>query len=205
MNKIKEDLRPLGSPQSWARTYGTYIAGQAAIDGVDVTAQAMERRWGCDRLRLLVDTPLREKFDRQRLLWNRAVWHGDLVELQKQAERMTKAWQVLDGAAEAAGAPELAPEVLELGMPDGVVVALVPDRAYAQRVQAEGRAVILWTHDELVKILENYLEVNDVKLTWPGATVSAVRREITDPLLNVIDSDVELDDEFGTRLSSFGA
>jgi hypothetical protein len=38
----------------------------------------MERKWGCDRLRLLVSTEMREKFDRQRYLFDAAVWHGDL-------------------------------------------------------------------------------------------------------------------------------
>ena len=212
MSKIKEDLRPLGSPQSWAKTYGTYISGQAAIDGVDVMAAAMERRWGCDRLRLLVPLGLREKFDRQRFLWNRAIWHGDLAELQEQAKRMAKAWRALDDAAEGWGATKLAPEVLELAMPDGVTVALVPDKSHAKAVIAEGREVIVWSHDELVTILQHYREVNDVKATWPGASVSgiatanrAIRREIPDPLDNVVDTDVELDDAFNHPISSFGA
>ena len=68
-----------GAPaeRTWASTPGTYIAGQANIDGADKVAVEMEKKWGCDRLRLLVDTELREKFDRQRYLFNAAVWHGD--------------------------------------------------------------------------------------------------------------------------------
>ena len=69
-----------GAPaeRTWASTPGTYIAGQANIDGADKVAVEMEKKWGCDRLRLLVSTEMREKFDRQRYLFNSAVWHGDL-------------------------------------------------------------------------------------------------------------------------------
>ena len=44
MGKIKQDTRSLGSPQSWARTPGTLISGQAHIDGVDHLAHRMELR-----------------------------------------------------------------------------------------------------------------------------------------------------------------
>ena len=69
-----------GAPQerTWASTPGTYVAGQANIDGVDKVAIEMEKKWGCDRLRLLVSTEMREKFDRRRYLFNAAVCHGDL-------------------------------------------------------------------------------------------------------------------------------
>ena len=54
MSRVKEDRRPLGEPHSWAQTHGTYIAGQAAIDGADHAAVMMEAKWGAGRLRLLV-------------------------------------------------------------------------------------------------------------------------------------------------------
>jgi len=70
MGRVKQassaDTRPLGDQKSWARTNGTYLAGRAYIDGADETACEMETKWGADRLRLLVSTELREKFDRQR-------------------------------------------------------------------------------------------------------------------------------------------
>jgi hypothetical protein len=75
MAKTKQlaDTRPMGAPTSWARTNGTYIAGKAHLDGVDALAAEMERKWGCDRLRLLVSPDLREKFDRQRYFLNQAI------------------------------------------------------------------------------------------------------------------------------------
>ena len=63
----------------------------------------MEAKWGCDRLRLLVGPELREKFDRQRYLFNQAIWHGELEAVRREANRMVVAWQTLDRAATAAG------------------------------------------------------------------------------------------------------
>ena len=46
MAKIKEDTRPLGAKHSWASSYGTHLAGQAAIDGADHAAITMEEQVG---------------------------------------------------------------------------------------------------------------------------------------------------------------
>ena len=64
MGKMKQDTRPLGGANSWARTPGTYIAAQAVISGVDHVAFTMEQKWGTGRLRFLVGVDLLEKFDR---------------------------------------------------------------------------------------------------------------------------------------------
>jgi hypothetical protein len=64
--QLKEDTRPLGSKRSWAQSNRTFLDGQAAIDGADAVALAMELRWGAGRLRLLVPVELRERFDRIR-------------------------------------------------------------------------------------------------------------------------------------------
>lgn len=202
MSRIKEDLRPLGSPQSWARTPGTYISGQAHIDGADAMAITMERRWGADRLRLLVSPDLREKFDRQRFKLNAAIWHGDLETVRVESERMVKAWVALDGAAGAAGAPELPPEVWELALADGTAVAIVKDDAGARRVLVEGRRLVVYTLEELGRMLEVYQEVTRVKEAFPGSTVTQLRRQsISDPLDAIRDAkdlDQDLDDDIPT-------
>jgi ectoine hydroxylase-related dioxygenase (phytanoyl-CoA dioxygenase family) len=65
---------------------------------------------GNREVRLLVSEELREKFDRQRLLYNQAVWHGDLEDVRPQSKRMVKAWRALDKAAEEAGAARPVPD-----------------------------------------------------------------------------------------------
>jgi hypothetical protein len=203
MSKIKQDLRPLGKPQSWASSHGTYLSGQAAIDGADAVAVAMEARWGAGRLRLLVPHELREKFDRQRFLFNAAIWHGDLTEVVEQSRRMITAWQALARAAEAAGAPILSPEVWEVSLADGTVVALVRSPEDAHAVIADGRRVTVYTLAELAVMLENYQEVTKVKVTFPGAEVVSIRRDISDPLDGIRDG-VRLEDTLNDDLPAFG-
>jgi hypothetical protein len=191
MTKVKETS---STDRRWNSSYGTYLSGQAAIDGADATAIEMERRWGAGRLRLLVSTELREKFDRQRFLYNSAIHHGDLEEVQRQAARMTSAWQALDRAAETVGALELSPLVWEVPLKDGTVVALVQSYEDGAAVNRESRKVVVYTLEEIARMLDNYREVVDAKLTFPGATITAIRRQsIEDPLQGIPDG-VSLDD-----------
>ncbi len=50
------------------------FAIRSVIDGVDHVAVEMENKWGVGRLRLLVDDDMRERFDRQAMLFNEAIW-----------------------------------------------------------------------------------------------------------------------------------
>ena len=205
MAKIKQDTRPLGSPQSWAQqTPGTLIAGHAAIDGADHAAIAMEQKWGVGRLRLLVSTELREKFDRQRYLFNQAVWYGDLEAVSRESSRMAAAWRALDGAAEAAGASCLSPEVWEVVLEDGTVAAIVRTPEDAHAVTAQGRKLVVYTLDEIGRLLSHYPAIAQAKQTFPGATVEAVRRP-SDPLDSLRDTAGGLDDPIEDILQTFGA
>ena len=203
MSKIKQDLRPLGDPKSWAQTPGTYLAGQAHIDGADAVAIAMEARWGAGRLRLLVPAELREKFDRQRFLYNAAIWHGDLETVRQESLRMITAWQALSRAAEAAGSPLLAPEVWEVALADGTVAAIVRTQADAHAVIATGRRVTVYSLEEIACMLGNYREVTAVKVTFPGATVESIRRDIPDPLDGLRDG-VSLTETLNDDIPAFG-
>jgi hypothetical protein len=197
-------LRPMADERSWARSNGTYIAGRAYVDGADQTAAEMEAKWGVDRLRLLVGPELREKFDRQRYLFNQAIWEGDLEQVRREAGRMTTAWLALDKAATAAGKQPLHPQVWEMPVSDpamaddptraAYVVAIVPDDATAHHVIAEGRKVAVYTLDEIGRFLALYPDVARAKLVIPGATVTAVRKSVDDPLSAFHDSKAALDD-----------
>jgi hypothetical protein len=205
MTKVREaysDTRPLGVKNSWASTYGTQLSGQAAIDGADHAAITMENKWGAGRLRLLVPVELRERFDRQRFLFNAAVWRGDLEELQREAKRMTAAWMALDRAAEAAGALKLDPLVWEVAMADGTVVALVrcPEDV---SIATQGRQLVVYTLDEIATMLANYREVTKAKEIIPGAVVEAIRRTINDPLDGFRDGR-RLEDTLNDDMPAFG-
>lgn len=186
--------RPMGGERSWGRSNGTYIAGRAYLDEADQTACEMEAKWGADRLRLLVGPELREKFDRQRYLLNQAIWHGELEDVRRESMRMVKAWLALNAAAEAAGKLPISPHVWEVALEDGSVAAIVPDNDHAHAVVAEGRQVAVYTLDEIARFLSVYPAIAKAKLTFPGATVTAVRRSVDDPLDAIHDTQVDLND-----------
>jgi hypothetical protein len=207
MSKLNQDSRPLGSPQSWAKTPGTYIAAQAHIDGLDDLARQMELKWGAGRLRLLVSPELREKFDRQRYLFNQAIWHGDLVAVRVQSQRMASAWTALDGAAVAAGASKLSGAILgEVVLASGTVAVLVASEAdvAAAADTFAGRRVAVYALAEIGRMLDYYNDTVETKLVFPGAIVTAVRTP-SDPLDALADTAADLDDPLDQPLPLLGS
>lgn len=201
-----EVSRPLSSPRSWAKTPGTYIAAQAHIDGADHAALTMEQKWGAGRLRLLVPPDLREKFDRQRYLLNQAIWHGDLEAVRRESSRMTAAWQALDKAATHNHAPELVPEVWETTLADGTVAAIVrSDEEAHTLVTASNRKLVVYTLAEIGRMLSHYSKIAEAKLIIPGATVTAIRKSIEDPLNALRDSYSGLDEPINDDIPYLGA
>ena len=182
------------SPQ-WGHSHGTYLAGRAYIDGADETAATMEKKWGVDRLRLLVPPEMREKFDRQRYLLNQAIWSGELEDVRRESGRMVNAWTALDRVATEAGHLPLQVEVWEVTLEDGAVAAIVQDNASAHRVVNDGRQVVVYTLEEIARLLSAYPGIAKVKQTFPGASVTGARKSVTDPLNEVWDTSGSLDDE----------
>ncbi|MFM7607651.1 MAG: hypothetical protein ACKO9A_02055, partial [Alphaproteobacteria bacterium] len=92
-------------------TSGTAMAIQGLVQSVDLVTDALERKWGVGRLRLLVGDALRERFDRQWAKWQAAYATQDLDGVRAHSEAMRRAWAALEQAAIAAGHQPLAPEV----------------------------------------------------------------------------------------------
>jgi hypothetical protein len=144
-------------------------------------------------LRLLVPPEMREKFDRQRYLLNAAIWHGDLDTVRREAKRMVTAWLTLEKAALAAGKATLSPLVWEVALADGTVAAIVPSDDHVRAVIAEGRAVAVYTLEEIARMLSAYPDIARAKLTFPGAEVTAINKSISDPIHAIRDG-VSLND-----------
>lgn len=169
-------------PIPWMGTPGMYIAGRAALDEADAMEVELELKWGRDRLRLLVDTALREKFDRQRYLTSQARWKGSLEDVKREAARMTTAWRALDKAATEAGAKVLDPAIWEVALEDGTVATLVREPQLANRILAEGRRINVYTLEEIAQMISAFPELVKAKLEFPGATVTRTKTEVRDPL-----------------------
>jgi hypothetical protein len=155
----------------------TYAAIGAVVDGVDRIAGEMERKWGVGRLRLLVPSELRERFDLQKTALDLAIFANDVDAVRRLGPAMERAWAALDRVATDAGARPLAPEHWECACPEsGEVFAIVRTNPEAAALLREGRAMQVYTLDEVARLLAAFPGIAKAKATWPGATVEAVRR-----------------------------
>jgi hypothetical protein len=157
-----------------------YSLAKAILDGVDETIAASERRWGVDRLRLLVTDDLRSRWDRQWQSWCRAVKANDLADIQKHGAAVRRAVAALEAAATAAGAEPIAPTVWETTY-EGRAIAVVRTSAEAYAVATQGRGLEVWTLDELVRVALPRTEiVAAAKQTFAGAEVVVYKSPPTD-------------------------
>jgi len=149
---------------------------QAMVDGLDQVALAMERKWGVDRLRLLVSDLLRARFDEQKDRLDQALVTNDEAFVRAQVGGMRRAWESLELAASEAGETPLAPQVWECMLPDtGEIVSLVRTSAEAHHVARAGRVFTVAEVAILIAALGN--GVLEAKKLFPGATVTGVRRQ----------------------------
>lgn len=156
-------------------TRGEYDAVQAVIDGVDEVARQMETRWGVGRLEFLVSDELREKFRKQFRRFNEAIQEHDVEKVRQAGAGMRRGWEALDKAAIAAGAQQLDPDIWEIQLADGRVVALCRTKADAFATYRAGRHVDVWTTDEIKRLIESFPQIALAKQTFPGALVENVR------------------------------
>jgi hypothetical protein len=156
--------------RKWAGSHGTYIAGRAYMDEADHTAIQMEAKWGCDRLRLLVGPELREKFDRQRYLFNQAIWHGELEDVRRESMRMVKAWLALDAGGCGDTRPRHA-DVWEVPLGGRVSGGNRPQSPRRELRKPVGRNVTVYTLEEIGRLLSAWPELAKAKETFPGQTI----------------------------------
>jgi hypothetical protein len=94
-----------------------------------------------------------------------------------ECARMTAAWRKLDELATAAGAATVSPEAWEVGLPNGDVAILVRDAVDAHALIGDGRSRQLWTLAEVAEVIGKFPEIAKAKQVFPGAKVTAVRRD----------------------------
>jgi hypothetical protein len=146
---------------------------RAILDGLDHLALDIERKWGVDRLRLLVADHLRARFDAQKDKLDAAVVANEERYVRAQAEGMKRAWAALDKAAIEAGARPLSPEVWECALPSsGTVVAIVRSSAEARHLAGER---VVFSLEEVARLIDDLpAAVLETKRVFPGAKVARV-------------------------------
>lgn len=184
----------VSTPQpKWQTTHGMYLAGKEVLDEADYLGEQMELKWGAGRLRLIVDGDLRNKFDRQKYLYLQAKQIGDLEDVRREAKRMVSAWKALDRAAEAAGASKSDPAVWELCVPHGIfsglLVAIVRDERDVAKVQADGRHTLVYSLDEIGRLIAADHFTLTAKATFPGAEVVAHPKPVDPSRASLLDGE----------------
>lgn len=161
---------------------GEWIWRPKSLTAADEAASAMERKWGIDRLPLLVSPETRARFQVAHDLRNGEYEFATTERRQALDAMMARAWAALDAEAVQRGAEPLGPAIHETpleGHP-GAVAAICLDDHHAQAIQlrakAEGRTVSTWTLAEVVRIIQANELVNAVKDRFPGATVTRAGR-----------------------------
>ena len=147
---------------------------KASLDRLDAVASAMERKWGIDRLPMLVDAPLAVRFRSQAERLGAAICLNVSAAVSAQAEAMLRAWNALDAAAITAGWKPLNTTIWETVLPEtGEIVAIVRD---ADEALAADRKGAVWTLAEVAIAIEAFGDtVRATKEAFPGAEVTAVR------------------------------
>jgi hypothetical protein len=147
-----------------------------SITQLDDLANAMERKWGIDRLTRLVPPEALARWV--------ATLEACKDEWTPQADKdqmMMRAWRGMDAAATAAGAEPLPPGLWEQKADDGTIVVICRDAEHAQveifRAKHDGRTVATWTLEEVVRVVmcANGAVINQIKTAFPGAIVERDR------------------------------
>src|SRR5512134_1508182 len=90
---------------------------QAIVESLDEFVHAMERKWGVDRLQLLVPDELRARWEAQKERLDAAIRSNQERYVATQADGMRRAWAALERVALAAGEQPLSPLVWECVLP----------------------------------------------------------------------------------------
>jgi len=160
-----------------------YDAISSIVDGADEAARQREAKWGVGRLELLVNDELRTKFRRQVRRFNEAITDGDVERVRQSGAAMRRGWEALDHAATKMGAKPIDPEIWEINLSDGRVVALCKTLPDAFATVRSGRYVDVWTVEEIARLIEKFPEIVLAKETFPGVLVQSVRaKQPAEPL-----------------------
>ena len=165
---------------------------RAALATYDAEGRAREIKWGVDRLPLLVEPELRDRFWAQMELLNKAIAKGSGVDVEETVAATVRGIQALERRAIELGADPVSGEVWEETTPQGAVVAVCRDGASIAKIRDQGRIDRVYTMSEIAAIVEGWESTkagettNKVKSLFPGAQIETVKPK---------PADLELDDE----------
>jgi len=161
-----------------------------ALATYDAVVRAAEVKWGIDRLPLLVEAELRDRFWAQMDILNAAILKGSGPDVEEAVAATVRGVQALERRATELGAQPVSGEVWEETTPQGAVVAVCRDASEIAKIRDEGRIDRVYTMSEVAAIVEAWEEskagqaTNKVKSLFPGATIESVKPQPAELELN---------------------
>jgi hypothetical protein len=151
----------------------------ALLAPVDRAFAASEAKWGVARLERLVGSDTLTSYRRGWTAYRKAIEDCDAKAVEAIAPKMTAALAFMDREATAAGHQPLAVDVWETPMADGTVLAIVRTmpEAHAVAKDAAGRQRLVYSLEEIARIIQHYEITNAIKLAFPGAAVTKAPTE----------------------------
>lgn len=168
---------------------------RAALATYDAKVRAAEVKWGIDRLPLLVEADLRDRFWAQMDVLNKAIDKGSGVEVEEAVASTIRGVEALERRAIELGAEPVRGEVWEETTPKGAVVAVCRDRAEIAKIRDSGRIDRVYAMSEIAAIVEAFEEgkagetTKKVKSLFEGATIESVKKKSKEEII------AELNDE----------
>ena len=164
----------------------TYRKIQNYLTECDRVVSEYERRWGIERLPLLVSPELRDRFWQQIDKLNDAIHRDAPNDVEHHVAVTLRAYAALEKEAIAMGGVEIGDDVWTAEAQDGTVVAVVRDVHAVGGIKKEMPDALVYCVQEVAAIVSKWSEQNklvaDVKDVFPGAVVSEVKQSMKDKL-----------------------
>lgn len=175
------------------RLKGTAVTGEVGYRKIqnylteyDRVVSDYERRWGVERLPLLVSPELRDRFWAQMDKLNDAIHREAPVDVEHQVQVTLRAYAALEKEAIAMGGLEITNEAWTAPMKDGGVVAICRDVHQIGNIKKEMPDALVYSVQEVAAILAAWADQNklasQVKEAFPDAYVSDVKTEAEETL-----------------------
>lgn len=149
-----------------------------ALGPLDHDAEAMDRKWGIDRLPELVSPETAAKYGSVMAALNQAIRDGDLETVIKKANTARRGLIAMDAEATEAGHAPADPQVIEYDL-DGWRIGIMPDGRNWKTEAAARPDLTLFTMREAAVALSMCRDavgmLDAVKTKFPGAEVQAIR------------------------------
>ena len=169
----------------------TYRKIQNYLTEYDRVVSDYERRWGVERLPLLVDPKLRDRFWSQMDRLNEAIHAESPADVEHQVQVTLRAYAALEAKAREMGNKEIEGVAWTAPMDDGRVVAIVRDVHDVGVIKKDMPDALVYSVQEVAAILAAWADrdgvdvVNQIKDVFPGATIEKVT-----PLAEHLDDEI---------------